>query len=233
MQEDRKRLLHKIEDKIGIKFDDISLLDTALTHSSFANERNDGTKHNERMEFLGDSALGFIVASYLYDKYNKSSEGKLSKFRANIVCSKSLAAAAKRVGIGGALRLGHGEATHGGGARQSNLEDAFEALLGAIYLDKGIEVAREFVLEIFKEELTEAKKAQPIEDFKSMLLEEAQKEKGHYVEFLLIGEDGPPHDKTFFSAVEIDGVILGRGQGKSKKAAEQLAAKEALGKIKR
>lgn len=228
MDINRQRLLHRIEDNIGIRFEDFSLLDTAMTHSSFANEAQDGTKSNERMEFLGDSILSFIVASYLFEKYKDTSEGKLTQFRSNIVCSKSLASAARRLKIGDALRFGHGEGAHGGNRKQSNLEDAFEALVGALYLDKGIDAARDFVLEVFKEELNETKYVQPIEDFKSKFLEEVQKEQGHEFEFLLTGEKGPPHDKVFFSAVELDGKIVGRGEGKSKKAAEQAAAKMAM-----
>lgn len=230
--EERKNALHKIEKEIGVTFSDISLLNTALTHSSFANESGGDETHNERMEFLGDSALSFIVASYLYEKYKKTPEGKLTAFRSGIVCSKSLASAAKDLGIGEALRFGHGEEAHGGKNKQSNLEDAFEAVLGAIYLDKGIDVARDFVLRVFKEELTEKNHLKPIEDFKSQFLEIIQREKGHEFEFILTDESGPPHDKDFFVAVELDGKIVGRGEGKSKKAAEQMAAKEAIKKLK-
>ena len=235
MDEERINLLHKIEDRIGVKFDDISLLNVALTHSSFANEANESggnEQHNERMEFLGDSVLSFIVASYLYKKYEDTSEGKLTAFRANIVCSKSLAAAARELNIGEALRFGHGEGEHGGKNKRSNLEDAFEALLGAIYLDKGIDVAREFVLKVFKEELTKKNHLKPIEDYKSQFLEIIQREKGHDFEFILTDESGPPHDKEFFVALKFDGKVIGRGEGKSKKAAEQMAAKIAIDKVK-
>lgn len=228
ISEKRKRLLIGIEEKIGVKFNDISLLDIALTHSSYANEQNDGTKHNERLEFLGDSVLGFIVASYLFEKYKNTPEGKLTKIRANIVCSKSLANVASRIGIGEVLRFGHGEATHGGNTRQSNLEDAFEALVGAIYLDQGIETAEKFILDVFKNDLVAPRRVKPIDDFKSRFLELVQKQRGHEVEFILTDEDGPPHDKTFFVAVKLDGEVLGRGEGKSKKNAEQAAAKEAI-----
>lgn len=232
MTEDRKNELHKIEKEIGVTFSDIALLNTALTHSSFANEANSGETHNERMEFLGDSVLSFIVASYLYEKYKKTPEGKLTAFRSGIVCSKSLAGAAKRLGIGDALRFGHGEDVHGGKNKRSNLEDAFEAILGAIYLDKGIDAARDFVLRVFKEELTKKNHLKPIDDFKSEFLEIVQSEKGHDVEFILTDETGPPHDRDFFAAVKFDGKIIGRGEGKSKKAAEQMAAKVAIEKVK-
>lgn len=231
IDETRKKLLHDVEDKIGIKFNDISLLNVAMTHASYANEVQNGEEHNERMEFLGDSILSFLVASYLYEKYKKTPEGKLTAYRANIVQSKSLANAAKRMGIGEALRFGHGEGAHGGNKKQSNLEDAFEALLGAIYLDQGIEKAREFVLEVFKDELTKTSHLKPIEDYKSKFLEKVQKEQGHDFEFMLTDEWGPPHDKNFLVAVKFDGKIIGRGEGKSKKAAEQEAAKMAIGKL--
>lgn len=234
ISEERIVLLHKIEDKIGVKFDDISLLHVALTHSSFANEANESggnEQHNERMEFLGDSVLSFIVASYLYEKFPEISEGELTAFRSAIVCSKSLAAAARSLEIGEALRFGHGESVHGGKNKRSNLEDAFEATLGAIYLDKGIDAAREFVLKVFKEELTKKNHLKPIEDFKSQFLEIVQREKGHDFEFVLTDESGPPHDRDFFVALKFDGKIIGRGEGKSKKAAEQKAAKVAIPKV--
>jgi len=230
MDNEREEILRRIESNIGINFANIRLLDIALTHSSYGNEL--GEEHNERMEFLGDCVLGFIVGSHIYDKFPHLTEGELTQFRSNIVCSKSLANAAKKLQYGDALLFGHGEEMCGGKNRQSNLEDAFEAVLGAIFLDKGIDVAREFVLKIFEKDFADEKHYQPVEDFKSRLIEKVQSEKGREIEFILLDEWGPPHDKRFSAAAKIDGKIVGRGEGKSKKAAEQLAAAMALKKAK-
>ena len=218
---DEKLIL--LQKNLGYKFRDISLLETALTHSSFANEQNDGTICNERLEFLGDSILGFVSAKYFYENFD-SPEGELTKHRAARVCEKALCLFAKELGIGQALRLGKGESRTGGSERPSILADAFEAVLAAVFLDGGLEEASKIVLRFIprNDELEETK------DYKTTLQEVIQRNREEHVEYVLTDASGPDHAKTFTVEVHLNSNVIGRGTGKSKKLAEQHAAKEAL-----
>ncbi len=218
---DEKLIL--LQKNLGYKFRDISLLETALTHSSFANEQNDGTICNERLEFLGDSILGFVSAKYFYENFD-SPEGELTRHRAARVCEKALCLFAKELGIGQALRLGKGESRTGGSERPSILADAFEAVLAAVFLDGGLEEASKIVLRFIprNDELEETK------DYKTTLQEVIQRNREEHVEYVLTDASGPDHAKTFSVEVHLNSNVIGRGTGKSKKLAEQHAAKEAL-----
>ena len=215
--------LAQLQKNLGYKFKDISLLETALTHSSFANEQTDGTVCNERLEFLGDSILGFVSAKYFFENFD-SPEGELTKHRAARVCEKALCLFAKELEIGPALRLGKGETRTGGSERPSILADAFEAVLAAVYLDGGLEEASKIVLRFIPrhDALDEAK------DYKTLLQEVIQRNREEHIEYVLIDSSGPDHAKTFTVEVHLNSNVIGRGTGKSKKLAEQHAAKEAL-----
>ena len=211
--------------KIGYEFKDESLLIRALTHSSYANESGGKFESNERLEFLGDSVLGFITAEFFFAREQDLPEGELTKLRAAAVCEKSLSAFANRIGLGKHLLLGKGEKNSKGNERPSILADAFEALIAAIYLDGGIKPATKFVtafLEDFSAEYY------TINDAKTVLQEIVQKNPGELLEYVLIKESGPDHAKSFEVEVRLNANVIGRGKGKSKKQAEQLAAKEAL-----
>ncbi len=215
----------ELENKIGYSFSNKELLLNALTHSSYANEHSIPQMCNERLEFLGDSVLGFITAEYYYTFFSHRPEGELTKLRAQTVCEKSLFAFAKRIELGHFLRLGKGEAATGGAERPSILSDAFEALIAAIYLDGGMDAAKNFVLVFLK---TASNVPEEIRDYKTVLQEIVQKNPGEELTYVHIGESGPDHDKRFEVEVHLNSNIIGKGIGRSKKAAEQAAAKEAL-----
>ncbi len=212
-----------LQKNLGYKFKDVSLLVTALTHSSYANEQNDGTICNERLEFLGDSILGFVSAKYFYENFD-SPEGELTKHRAARVCEKALCLFAKELGIGSALRLGKGESRTGGNERPSILADAFEAVLAAVFLDGGLEEATKIILRFIPrhDALDETK------DYKTLLQEVIQRNREEHIEYVLVGAIGPDHAKIFSVEVHLNSNVIGKGTGKSKKLAEQHAAKEAL-----
>lgn len=216
--------LCELEQAIGYTFRDPALLDRALTHSSFANERGHH-RDNERLEFLGDSVLGFITAEYLFKKFRDEQEGELTRHRANAVCEKTLAGFAEEIGLGRYIRLGRGEKNTGGARRPSILSDAFESVIAAVYLDGGIEAAKAFVLRFIPEADTGAK---PVVDFKTMLQEVIQKNPDEHLRYELAAEAGPDHDKTFTVEVYLNSNCIGTGVGHSKKKAEQAAACEAL-----
>ncbi len=218
--------MNKLEQNMGYEFKDSTLLKTALTHSSYANEAGKGTKYNERLEFLGDSVLSLIVSEYLFEAFPKMPEGELTKLRASLVCEKSLAKFSQKLGVGDFLLLGNGEENSGGRTRPSILADAFEALLAAMYLDSDMERAREYVLEFVKEALKESKPS--FKDYKTMLQEIIQQNREETVRYHLVGEYGPDHNKRFVVEVHLNSNVIGHGEGKSKKEAEQQAAKEAL-----
>lgn len=227
MKKEGTAMLEEFEQKIGYRFRDKKLITEALTHSSYANE---GRKHlacNERLEFLGDSVLSVIVANHLFHKYQHDPEGELTKLRASLVCEKALDKFARKIGLGEYLYLGKGEEVTGGRERPSILADAFEAVLAAIYLDGGMEPARTFVLGFIPDKL-DAAKAASLHDFKTNLQEVIQQNREEKIEYVLIGESGPDHNKTFEVEVHLNSNVIGRGTGKSKKQAEQNAAKEAL-----
>ncbi len=213
-----------IETKIGYQFKNKDLLRVALTHSSYSNERGTGV-NNERLEFLGDSVLGFITAEYLFKSLPGTPEGQLTKLRANAVCEKSLAVFANEIGMGEYLLLGTGEDLIGGRERPSILSDAFEALIAAIYLDGGLEAAKKFVLRFVSH--TE-KDVASVTDYKTILQEVIQKNPDEHLTYVLAAESGPDHDKTFTTEVYLNSNLIGTGVGHSKKKSEQAAAKEAL-----
>lgn len=217
--------LRNLENKIGYKFKSLTILEEALTHSSYANEKHNGSVCNERLEFLGDSVLGLISAEYYFKLFAAKPEGDLTKMRAASVCEESLFGFAKRISLGDYLFLGKGEEHTGGRERPSILADAFEAVIAAIYLDGGFEKARDFVLPFL---LNPPEKDERFKDYKTTLQEIIQKNPEERLEYVHTGEEGPDHDKHFFVEVRLNSNVIGRGQGRSKKHAEQQAAKEAL-----
>ena len=214
-----------LQDRIGYRFRDPSLLERALTHSSYANECKQKTECNERMEFLGDAVLSIIVADHIFHKFHLA-EGDLTKIRASLVCEKSLFEFARKIDLGSELLLGHGEEQTGGRERPSVVSDAFEALIAAIYLDGGLEKAAQFVLPFVEEDL--ALEAAPFVDYKTRLQEIIQKNPEERVEYVLVSAQGPDHDKKFVVEVHLNSNVIGRGVSRSKKGAEQAAAQEAL-----
>ena len=203
--------MEQLQNNLGYHFKNPALLARALTHSSYANERHVDTGDNERLEFLGDSVLGFITAEYLFANHRDFPEGELTKLRAYAVCEKSLFSYAEEIGLGNYLKLGKGEERTGGRTRPSVLSDAFEAV--------------KFVLR-FVVPYVEAKPT--FKDYKTMLQEVVQKNQGETLEYVLVSETGPDHDKCFTVEVHLNSNVIGRGVGGSKKKAEQNAAKEAL-----
>ncbi len=201
------------------------MLQTALTHSSYANEMNGKVDYNERLEFLGDSVLGMITAEYLFTHHPEMPEGKLTKTRSSMVCEKSLHKFAQSIKLGEFMYLGKGEINTGGRERPSILADAFESLIAAIYLDAGFEEAKKFVLGF----ISNADIEEPvITDYKTALQEIVQKNPGEYLEYFMVGESGPDHCKTFIVEVHLNNNVIGTGEGRSKKQAEQMAAKATL-----
>ncbi len=214
-------------DTINYHFRDSVLLETALTHSSYANEVKKNTPYNERLEFLGDSVLSIVVSDYLFLHYKHLPEGELTKLRAALVCERTLCEFARDINLGRHILLGRGEDASGGRERPSILSDAFEALIAAIYLDSGIESARAFVLRFITKQLND-KRDVPFKDYKTALQEIVQQNKEESVSYCLVEESGPDHDKRFTVEVRLNSNVIGRGTGRSKKDAEQRAAKEAL-----
>ena len=220
----------KIEDFekiINYTFKDKDLIKNALTHSSYANEKNLSID-NERLEFLGDSVLGFVTAEYLFDLYKKRPEGELTKLRAAIVCEKSLFKFSEKISLGEFLYMGKGEENSGGRNRPSILSDAFEAVIAAMYLDGGIDAVKPYILQFVSEAV---KREANFKDNKSLLQEEIQKTKGNTIVYEELSESGPDHEKVFSFAVRINGKVVGTGDGRSKKEAEQAAAGDALAKL--
>ncbi len=216
-----------LQKKLGYKFNNINLLKNSLTHSSYANEVRDGTTSNERLEFLGDSVLSVIVADYLYKSFKQIPEGQLTKLRASLVCENTLCTFSRSINLGDFLLLGRGEEKGGGRERDSILADAFEAVLAAIYLDGGMDNAREFVMQFVLPEL-EHHDTEGFKDYKTALQEIIQRNPEESVTYILKGESGPDHDKIFEVEVHLNSNVIGVGKGKNKKRAEQMAAKQAL-----
>ncbi len=215
-------MLQELEKAIGYTFHNIELLRVAVTHTSYANESKKGEKHNERLEFLGDSVLGVVVADYLFHEAGHLPEGQLTRKRASLVCEQALFGFAQQIQLGRYLRLGKGEERSGGRQRPSILSDAFEAVIAAIYLDGGLEAARAFILPF----VTEGKPAG--EDYKTRLQEVVQQNPEERLRYVVAGESGPDHDKHFVVEVHLNSNCIGRGEGHSKKIAEQQAARQAL-----
>ncbi len=229
MRKDRSAL----EKVLGYKFNDITLLETALTHSSYSNEakgRGVTVECNERLEFLGDSVLSIIASEYLYFTFGDCPEGELTRMRAEIVCEKALAVFAKKIGLGEYLNLGHGEELSGGRERASLLADAFEATLAAIFIDsnKNKDVVAGFLLPLLSEELSILEVSGAAKDFKTLLQQFVQQVGGEVLEYFVINESGPDHNKLFTVEARLNSNVIGTGEGKSKRAAEQMAAKQAL-----
>ncbi len=218
--------LEKFQNIIGYTFKEPKLLYQALSHSSFANERKHPSGSNERLEFLGDSVLSIVVSEYLFKHMKSVAEGELTKLRASLVCEKSLHIFARRIDLGSYIMLGKGEENTGGRERPSILADAFEAVIAAIYLDGGMEAARKHILNFIPDDIEHKKIV--LSDFKTVLQEVVQKNPEEKVEYVLIGEEGPDHNKRFVVEVCLNSQVIGKGKGRSKKEAEQLAAKEAL-----
>ena len=219
------------ESYIGHIFKDKELLKTALTHSSYANEKH--TRNNERLEFLGDSVLSIIISDYIFHKMKNVNEGDLSKFRATLVCEASLAEVAKKISLSELVFLGRGEEKTGGRHRPSVISDAFEAVLGAIYLDSGLETAREWVLGLMTDRIELVLSGGLYSDYKTTLQELVQRDGRSAVTYKTISEDGSEHNRRFTVQVEINGKPRGTASGRSKKEAEQKAAEQLLGRLKK
>ena len=221
----------ELQIRLGHPFRDENLLRLALTHPSVAHEANTALTHNQRLEFLGDSVLGLVLSRELFEKFPTADEGALTKSRAKLVNAGSLAARARELGLGAHLILSRGEENTGGRERASALADAFEALLGAIFLDGGFEAARAFVLREFATDFTALAEGTDFQNPKGELQELLQSRSPRAPEYEFISASGPDHDRVFECAVRHDGVELARGTGKSKKNAESAAALEALKKL--
>ncbi len=220
------RPLEEYEELIGYRFRNRTLLETALTHSSYANEKK--CKSYERLEFLGDSVLGFLTAEYLFAHFPHLPEGELTKTRAALVCERSLCEFSKELQIGSFLRLSHGEMNSGGRERPSILADVFESTVAAIYRDSGsLEEAKKFVLR-FIAPAAKSQNTKPFKDYKTTLQEIIQQNPEEHLEYVVIGESGPDHNKHFVVEVHLNSNVIGKGGGRSKKEAEQQAAREAL-----
>ena len=223
-------MIKDLETAIGYRFQNIQLLQNALTHSSYANERwHNSLLSNERLEFLGDSVLGMLVADYLYRTFPNRPEGELTRMRADMVCEQTLAAAANRIGLGSHLLLGHGEEQGGGRNRNSILADAMESVIAACFLDGGMEAALKVVQQFILVEVPVTKLHNV--DYKTKLQELVQQKKNQTLSYRLAGQSGPDHDKKFDVEVSLNGNVVGSGSGSSKKRAEQMAAKAAMEKL--
>lgn len=221
--------MKELQKKLNYSFNDKELLVTALTHSSYANERR--CQSNERLEFIGDSVLGMVVAMHLYRTFPKLPEGKMTRMRAELVCEQSLWEVADKLGFGEFLRLGKGEALTGGRERPSILADCVEAVIAALYIDGGFEVAKKFVDDHILSKL-EILGTTPGGDYKTRLQEYVQKFQGQSLNYEMLSESGPDHMKVFCAAVYLNGEMIGQGQGRTKKEAEQNAAAKALEELK-
>lgn len=216
-----------LEERIGYRFQNAELPQMALSHSSYANEvLHDGLLSYERLEFLGDSILGFVSADFLYRTFPQLHEGELSKLRAELVCENSLAAVATNLQLGEALLLGKGEEAGGGRTRVSIIADIVEALIAAIYLDGGFEAAKAFIYRFVLVDVQA--KVRDNADYKTKLQEIVQRKKNQTILYRVLSEQGPDHDKQFEVCVEVNGEALGTGTGTSKKRAEQAAARQAI-----
>ena len=224
--------MEHLEEKLHYTFRNVQLLEQALCHSSYANERRSGhLESNERLEFLGDSVLGFVTAEYLYLRYPEFSEGDLTRTRSALVCEQSLYETAKKLGLGDYLMLGRGEESGGGRNRPSILADAVEAVIAAVYLDGGMDAAKALIHRCLLDDVPERMMHERRRDFKTALQELVQRQPEQSMVYRMCGESGPDHAKTFTAEVLINGEMAGRGSGRSKKEAEQSAARAALESI--
>ncbi len=220
-----------MERRVGIEFKDRSLLKLALTHRSYVHEApDDAPESNERLEYLGDAFLGFVVAEHLYGRFPDLPEGRLTALRSGLVRSATLAAVAAELDLGERLYLGHGEETSGGRTRERNLARGFEAVLGAILLDQGYAKAKRWTLKLFKDRL-ESLPPGLVDDYKSLLQERIQAEGSPPPVYRTVREEGPDHDRDFTVEVIVDGAVAGEGSGPSKQKAEREAARAALANL--
>jgi len=234
INKDRERELAELEKKLGITFINKALLNQSLTHSSYAHEiKQKGIIDNERLEFLGDAVLKVVVSEYLYNKFPSHSEGDLTKIRASAISDETLSIVSHRLKIGAYLLLSSNERRSGGRERRSNLANAFEAIIGAIYLDGGIGKARDLILDFLRGEIEKMSTAGYISDYKSVLQELVQKKGWGLPSYYVTRETGPKHKKVFYMNVKIKGRVFGGGKGLSKKEAEQEAAKKAYLRLKK
>lgn len=233
MQDERKRQLAEFCARLAVPMRDLQLLDMALTHSSYANEAKQEPKpqYNERVEFLGDSVLSVIVSTYMYKNFPELAEGQLTKLRAHLVCEASLYEQAKKIGLGELLLMGKGEAGSGGRKRPSILADAFESVLGAVYLDLGFAAAQEYLLSLMQPEIDDACRRGICTDYKTRLQEFLQRDGDVDIAYHLSGSSGPDHRKVFTSEVLLAGRVIGEGCGRTKKDSEQHAAQQALKRL--
>ena len=223
-------MIKDLEAAIGYRFENITLLQNALTHSSYANERwHNSLMSNERLEFLGDSILGMVVAEYLYRTFPDRPEGELTRMRADMVCEQTLASVAGRIDLGRHLLLGNGEEQGGGRSRNSILADAVESVIAATFLDGGMAAARKFIQQFILVEVPVTKLHNV--DYKTALQELVQQKKNQVLSYRLTGESGPDHDKRFEVEVSLNGTVVGMGSGSSKQRAEQDAARAALERL--
>lgn len=220
--------MDKLEAKIGYRFHNRELLRTALTHSSYANERHKGSCQSyERLEFLGDSILGLTAAEFLFQHQPPLPEGRMTRLRAELVCEASLHQVALKLELGRYMRLGRGEENTGGRQRPSILADMVEAIIAAMYLDSGMEQCRRFVHEMILKD-AQIDDSHRTADYKTQLQELVQRKSDQHISYTMTGESGPDHNKSFSFSVAINGVVAGEGTGRSKKEAEQMAARQAL-----
>lgn len=222
-----EKKLEEFEKKIGYTFKNKNLLFEALSHSSFANENKKSRHSNERLEFLGDSVLSIVISEHLFKHFKHLPEGDLTKIRASLVCEKALFEFSKQIDLGSFILLGRGEENTGGRQRPSIVSDAFEAVIAAVFLDGGMECAREYVLGFIPKDLDKST-VKNLQDYKTILQEIIQRNPEEKVEYVLKGQTGPDHDRHFIVEVCLNTNVIGHGEGRSKKQAEQQAAKEAL-----
>jgi ribonuclease-3 len=231
LEPSRIRDLQEFCERNNIRFKDLHLLDQSLTHSSFAKEPGRSQKDNQRLEYLGDSVLGFIVNEFLYRSYPDYQEGALARIKSAAVSEKTLSGAARAIRLGSILRMSRGERNSGGARRPSNLADGFEALIAGIYLDRGISATRKFVLNLLQKKIESLSKPGKALDPKSALQEMIQKRSHTVPVYELVGQGGPDHKREFTCRVLVQGLEIARGQGSSRKRAEQQAAQRALEKL--
>jgi ribonuclease-3 len=229
--DDETSSLATFQGRIGHRFQDVGLLRRALTHPSYVNEHPDEGPDNQRLEFLGDAVLGFAVTAWLFEHYPDFHEGKMTRLRAALVREETLACFARQLELGEMFRLGRGEEEGGGRGRPTNLENTFEALLGALYLDGGMEPVRRLLYLLVEPAALAILDAEADRDAKSLLQERTQAELGLMPRYRIVAESGPDHDKTFVAEVLLGQRVAGRGEGHSKQDAEQAAARQTLASL--
>lgn len=230
MNKEERNILREYAKQLKIKFNDISLLERALTHRSFSNEEN-SSYNNEKLEFLGDAVLALIITTYLFANCPELNEGDFARIRSYIVSEEILSAIGRKLSINHHIKIGKGEELTGGRDKKGIIADAFEALIGAIYVDQKMQKAEDFVIRLFQTELNQVINNEKGFDYKSLLQELIQKKHKDCPRYKLEHEEGPEHDKTFTMGVYINDTLYGTGTGKSKKEAEKIAARIAYSKL--